>query len=270
MNKRLQLILIIAVALLVPSLVFAAANKVVVAPAYAEADNVVVVPLSISNDVELAALDIPLQFSEGVTLKEVDFTDTRVDYFDIKAALIDNDNNTVVLGLLPQFSPEKKPDLEVGTGVIANLIFEVDNVDMTEITLEPVELESPTHRLTFVTREGEAGNTTIKSLQPEYSGTTVALSGVGDNLPTSFALKQNYPNPFNPTTDIAFDLPVRSHVELSVYNVLGQHVSTLVDTEMDAGSHIITFEASSYSSGVYFYRISAENFSDTKKMVMLK
>lgn len=270
MNNRLQLILIIAVALLIPSLVFAAANKVAVATPYSGVGNVVVVPLTISNDVEIAALDIPLRFSEGVTLKEVDFTDTRVEYFDLKAVRIDNENHSVVLGLLPQFSVEQKPDLAIGEGVIARLVFEINDPDLIEISLEPIELELPTHRLTFVTRGGGENGRGIQTLQPEYSGTVVSLSGVGENLPTSFALKQNYPNPFNPATEIAFDLPVSGHVELSVYNVLGQHVSTLVNTEMDAGSHIVTFDGSVYSSGVYFYRISSANFNETKKMVMLK
>jgi len=89
-------------------------------------------------------------------------------------------------------------------------------------------------------------------------------------MPTSYALSQNYPNPFNPSTKIAFDLPVASHVELTIYNVLGQKVEMLVDGDMEAGSHEVTWDASPYSSGIYFYRISAKNFTETKKMMMLK
>ena len=84
MRKNVFIITIVALALLVPSLVFAGANKFAAAKAVGHGDNLVIVPLEITNDVALSALDIPLSYSEGVTLKEVNFTDTRVEYFDFK------------------------------------------------------------------------------------------------------------------------------------------------------------------------------------------
>ena len=92
----------------------------------------------------------------------------------------------------------------------------------------------------------------------------------GDVLPETFALSQNYPNPFNPTTEINFDIPTRSHTTLRVYNILGQEVETLVDEEMPAGRYVAEWDASNYSSGVYFYKISSDDFIDTKKMVLIK
>jgi len=271
LSKRLHSILIIAIALLIPSLVFSVSgNKVSVNQVLPDRDNVVVVPLTISNDVEIAALDIPLRYSEGVTLKEVSFTDTRVDYFDFKIAKIDDAEKTVVIGLIPQMSSEKKSDLVAGEGVIANLVFEINDPSIESISLEAVELKNPNHSLKFVTYTNPEELIGITSVFPEFSATTVALAGVGDNLPTSYALSQNYPNPFNPSTEVAFDMPTAGHVELVVYNVLGQEVTTLINGEMDAGSHVISFDGSSHSSGVYFYRISTGSFSETKKMVMLK
>ena len=90
------------------------------------------------------------------------------------------------------------------------------------------------------------------------------------DLPETYTLNQNYPNPFNPTTEIHFDIPTRSHTTLKVYNILGQEVETLIDKEMSPGRYVAEWDASQYSSGVYFYKIDAEGFVDTKKMVLVK
>ncbi len=91
-----------------------------------------------------------------------------------------------------------------------------------------------------------------------------------DQVPKSYQLYQNYPNPFNPTTIIRFDLPKEDRVTLDVYNILGQRVASLINQDMKAGVHEYNFNASYLSSGVYFYRISAGNFSSTKKLMLLK
>ncbi|GAB4184008.1 MAG: hypothetical protein Kow00108_21460 [Calditrichia bacterium] len=86
-----------------------------------------------------------------------------------------------------------------------------------------------------------------------------------------YQLKQNYPNPFNPTTTIEFVLPKASKVTLKIYNVLGEEVATILDNEtMSAGPHPVKFDASRLSSGMYLYKITADNFTMTKKMVFLK
>jgi hypothetical protein len=98
-------------------------------------------------------------------------------------------------------------------------------------------------------------------------------TGVDDDpsgLPTAFALAQNYPNPFNPVTVIDFALPKSGQVKLEVFNVLGQLVETLVDKSMPAGNHSVDFNASSKPSGVYFYRLTHQFGSQTRKMVLLK
>jgi len=95
-----------------------------------------------------------------------------------------------------------------------------------------------------------------------------------------FALNQNYPNPFNPTTTISFSLPKDGMVSITVYNILGQEIATLLDNEsFYAGNQQVTFDATSFTSGVYFYRISAtmtnddgstKNVTQTKKMMLMK
>jgi hypothetical protein len=107
----------------------------------------------------------------------------------------------------------------------------------------------------------------------EWKYTGIDPTGVisdKNSLPVVFALDQNYPNPFNPSTSISFAIPIRSNVKLSVYNVIGQEVSTLVNENLDAGNHIAQFNASSLASGVYFYKLNAGNFTSIKKMMLLK
>jgi len=90
------------------------------------------------------------------------------------------------------------------------------------------------------------------------------------NEPAQFSLDQNYPNPFNPLTTINFEVPQKSHVVLTVIDVLGQTVTSLVDEEKDTGSYSVQFEAKSLSSGVYFYRLEAGGVSITRKMIVEK
>jgi hypothetical protein len=89
-------------------------------------------------------------------------------------------------------------------------------------------------------------------------------------LPSSVHLYQNYPNPVNPATTIRFILPQRSHATLTVYNMLGQPVATLANGEVEAGSHEVTFDGSGLASGVYFYRLRAGDYVESRKLVLLK
>jgi hypothetical protein len=102
-----------------------------------------------------------------------------------------------------------------------------------------------------------------------YIITDVARNPGGD-LPTSLSLFQNYPNPFNPSTTIRYALPHRSHLILTVFTMLGQQVATLVNGEVEAGYHEITFNAEALSSGVYFYRLQVGDFNQTKRLCLIK
>jgi len=88
--------------------------------------------------------------------------------------------------------------------------------------------------------------------------------------PTEFAFLQNYPNPFNPRTTIRFAIPRAGKVNLQVYNILGEQVAQLVNRELSAGEKTVTFDASNFPSGLYFYRIQVGNFVETKRMLLLK
>jgi Secretion system C-terminal sorting domain len=99
------------------------------------------------------------------------------------------------------------------------------------------------------------------------------VTDVKDNtpsMPTAYVLEQNFPNPFNPSTKINFSVPVEGFVTLDVYNSIGQKVATLVNETKTAGTYAVDFNASNLTSGIYFYKISSGNFTETKKMILLK
>ena len=89
-------------------------------------------------------------------------------------------------------------------------------------------------------------------------------------IPSNFSLFQNYPNPFNPTTKIRYQVPTTGLVSLRIYNVLGEVVATLVNEEKPVGYFEVELNAANLSSGVYFYRLQAGSFVETKKMVLMK
>ena len=103
----------------------------------------------------------------------------------------------------------------------------------------------------------------------------VGLKTPGDQIPKQFALHQNYPNPFNPVTFINYDLPKRERVDLIIYNTLGQKVKTLLSKNQESGYYTAVWDATNdngnkVSSGLYFYRLQAGKFIDTKKVILLK
>ncbi|MFQ5607749.1 MAG: T9SS type A sorting domain-containing protein, partial [Candidatus Zixiibacteriota bacterium] len=89
-------------------------------------------------------------------------------------------------------------------------------------------------------------------------------------LPKTFALAQNYPNPFNPSTTINFSLPKKAQVSLAIYNILGRRVATLVDEEVPAGEHSVTWNASNFATGIYFYQLKSGETKISKKALLLK
>lgn len=99
------------------------------------------------------------------------------------------------------------------------------------------------------------------------------VTGIGDeslSIPNKFSLAQNFPNPFNPTTSIQYEISSKQFVSLKVFNVLGKEIKVLVSEEKVPGSYKVNFDASELSTGVYFYRMQAGNFVETRKMILLK
>ncbi|HOT98073.1 MAG TPA: T9SS type A sorting domain-containing protein [bacterium] len=110
-------------------------------------------------------------------------------------------------------------------------------------------------------------------IRPRGVADFILITGVAENdgsLPTHYALSQNYPNPFNPVTTFAFDMPENGDVRIVVYDLLGKVVATLHDGKLAAGYHKFNFNGVSVPSGIYFYRVESKNFSDVKKMTLVK
>jgi hypothetical protein len=101
-----------------------------------------------------------------------------------------------------------------------------------------------------------------------WNGTT-GVDGL-DNVPIAYNIFQNYPNPFNPSTTFSFYLPKRSHATLKIFDLLGREVTTIVSEEMSGGNYSRQWNATNISSGIYFYRLQAGTFTETKKLILLR
>ena len=103
----------------------------------------------------------------------------------------------------------------------------------------------------------------------------IGIRNISEIVPSSYSLYQNYPNPFNPVTNIQFDIPSKdksqnSKVKLVVYDILGKEIATLVNEQLQPGTYEVTFDGSNLVSGVYFYKLNSGDFSETKKMLLIK
>jgi hypothetical protein len=110
----------------------------------------------------------------------------------------------------------------------------------------------------------------VASEQPRFVIRSVSTESDENTLPDNFTLHQNYPNPFNPTTIISYDLPENTEVNLSVYDMMGRRVATIVNENVAAGSHRVEFDAGTLSSGTYMYRLQAGGNIQTKKLTLIK
>jgi photosystem II stability/assembly factor-like uncharacterized protein len=113
---------------------------------------------------------------------------------------------------------------------------------------------------------GDRG-TIIKTID---GGSVISVNQISSSIPDKFYLYQNYPNPFNPGTVIRYSINENRFISLKVYNILGNEIATLVNEKQDAGIYEVQWNGSNYSSGVYYYRIEADGFTETKKMLLLK
>jgi len=121
--------------------------------------------------------------------------------------------------------------------------------------------------LVFTANIEEAG--VRKILSVKY-GSTIGISPISGNMPEKYSLGQNYPNPFNPVTNIKFSLPTAGNVKLSVFDLQGREVAVLADKNLAAGEYNADFDASGLSSGVYFYKLVTNEFTEVKKMMLIK
>ncbi|MEZ5359993.1 MAG: PKD domain-containing protein [Candidatus Zixiibacteriota bacterium] len=142
------------------------------------------------------------------------------------------------------------------------------------VTISSGSYNFPTNaRLRFMCdASGNADDVYIDNIEWRGQGGTSSLNALASNpgIPDKFALNQNYPNPFNPVTTIKFSVPAATDVSIDVFNILGQRVATVAEGFYEPGEYKVTWDGAAQASGVYFYRIQAGQFTETKKMVLLK
>jgi len=245
---------------------------------------VVTVPIKLTNPDSIGAMNLLLHFDQtALSLLKVSKLNTRIndwEYFKYKINQPEiGDVQILALADLPD--PTLTPPLPPGEGVVANLIF--------QIIIDPCPLSLSTfirYKFTDTTDNilRDASGYFIGQDEIEYKDGYVLIQCPNDvaegeennsTLPQSYQLSQNYPNPFNPITEISFALPQESEVSLIIYNIKGQVVNRLVDERLEAGRYKVSWEGKDSSgnrvaSGIYFYRLKAGSYSETKKMIMVK
>jgi hypothetical protein len=148
----------------------------------------------------------------------------------------------------------------------------------TALTIAPGQSKADTIRLTpdsIGVRSGLLLFASNDAMSPDTvavsgNGWTTRITQFGNEIPTAFILYQNYPNPFNPTTAISFSLPYKSFVSLKVFDRLGREVSVVLSEELPAGGYSRQWNALGLPSGMYFYRLQAGSFTETKKLLLLR
>ncbi|NNG26514.1 MAG: T9SS type A sorting domain-containing protein [Ignavibacteriaceae bacterium] len=111
---------------------------------------------------------------------------------------------------------------------------------------------------------------TVDEIDSLFNEGTTSVENIDATIPNEIELQQNYPNPFNPSTTINFSIPEASFVSLKVFNSLGQEIETLIAKELSAGNFKYSWDAKNFTSGIYFYRLQAGDFIQTKKMILMK
>jgi hypothetical protein len=114
------------------------------------------------------------------------------------------------------------------------------------------------------------GRDPIDSLQVRFNNWLTSIKNISSEIPDDYFLSQNYPNPFNPVTVIRYSLTTSGEISLRLYDVLGKEVVTLLNEKQNAGTYEVSWEASNFPSGMYYYKIQTSEFSETKRMVLLK
>ncbi|MBK7444957.1 MAG: T9SS type A sorting domain-containing protein [Ignavibacteria bacterium] len=165
---------------------------------------------------------------------------------------------------LPVFN-NKSPGL-----LIVRMKLETSAEKFAEVPLD-LKLSQSKFKTKVFSFDGKKNIELANSDDNSIEGVTGKLSNESiANIPAEFALGQNYPNPFNPSTTINYDLPASNFVTLKIYDLVGKEVMTLVNEKLDAGRYSATFNGSNLASGMYFYKITAGEFTFVRKMVLIK
>lgn len=241
--------------------------------------NTTVVKLYLANTKGMAGVTIPLSFGvpgSDIQCTEIDFTGSRVAHF-ARYPQTDNENKRILIGLIRALDEDVDDVLLPGEGLIATLHFSSNNSRCRpELKLTAWPLSAGKLCFNMVDEKGNSiCRKPIKDAEIQIPIKGGDAEELEESTPAHFKLERNYPNPFNPETVIKFTLAQDCQVTLKVYNILGQVVNTVVDEMLPAGGHSVIWNGKNeqgrdVASGVYFYRIKADDFESIQKMTLLR
>lgn len=268
MMKRL--FILIALLLATSATAFSADVTARVEIDYAEPGETIYIRLLLETDTPVAALRVPITMeSSWITLEEVSWLSSEADpgeFWD--TTNLSNTNRTDWINVLTRYELPF-PTIDPPGGEICRFYITIDP-DAPEGF---IPIDTWTDQYSWVDASDALGNTLEADFIPGGIWVQHSSTAVEDELatlPTEFSLAQNRPNPFNPTTTIEFSLPRPSDVSLTVYDILGNEVAVLAGGRYPAGNHSLEWNAAAAPSGVYFYRLRADEALLTRKMVLLK
>jgi len=167
--------------------------------------------------------------------------------------------------------PRGQTGFRIVDGATGNTVWIFDDPVNYSYRLEEVVDLDHDGKNELVVGKSNADQSNYQEIVYGTNGIALSVQAQPQVQPNTFRVNQNYPNPFNPSTNISFSIPQQSVVRLTVTDVLGREVATLINNEeRNAGNYNVKWNASSFASGVYFYRLQAGNFVQTKKLVLLK
>ena len=159
----------------------------------------------------------------------------------------------------------------------------LDSASSNEVTLSALQVTHNGKTYYFSNWEGTGsgsytGNNPVANITMNgfifqkaiFDTIDVGISNFNSQIPDKFSLYQNYPNPFNPVTNIKFDIAKSTNTSIVIYDMLGKEISSLVNQVLAPGSYQYSFNAASFPSGIYYYRIKTNEFTDIRKMILLK
>ena len=219
-------------------------------------------PIRILEDTELQGVDITIEFDNNfLQLENITFLENQLN--DLGYSLMYNQNGTKIL--ISSFATTNlgyvQDFINLDFSLIDNSINNT-NIEIKQFFINEMESESG-----FEITDSDGNLSITKNIYLNFT----ELSNQVVDVPEIFDFRQNYPNPFNPITEISFDLPIGVNVDIDIYDIKGNKVHDLIkDIYFNAGRHNITWNASNHPGGIYFYRITAGEFSKTHKMILLK
>lgn len=236
----------------------------------------IVVPVYMnSNDIDIAALTIPLKYNSfDVYVDSISFIGSLVQPNMAALSYINNNEQEFSFTYVPSSGI---PLIREEAGLLAKVYFTVSAGALEQtVIIDPLIKVEYIGDIEIWTKPEIADSTGLNSFGPAFEPGIISVFSPLDadngfaGIPTVLELKQNYPNPFNPSTTISYSLPEQAFVSLKIYNILGQEIETLVDETKSAGVYEVDWESKTAASGIYFYRLNFGGKILTKKMTLLK